>query len=82
MPAQITHISGIKRVNMTRMILVSVLRSSSPMLTLIISRETASMPAGTAQKIRRTLSEEAKAEMPTLPTKAAISQFTISPRRV
>ena len=53
MITEITACSGTKRRNMTRITSVSVCRSSSPMLTLISIRDTASMPTGTAQKIRR-----------------------------
>ena len=78
----IRDIKGTKRRNITRITSVSVRRSSSPMLTLIIMRETASMPAGIAQKAARRLFAAAKAEIPIVPTKASISQLTIRPRAV
>ena len=67
MPAQKTHISGMKRLNITRITSARVCLSSSPAATLIIILDTAIIPVGIAQNILITKSEVAKAEMATVP---------------
>ena len=73
---------GKKRVIMVLITSQSVFLSSSPMLMLIIMRDTASIPVGTAHTIPRSISDAANADMPILPTNVRTRPLTMSRRIV